>query len=382
MHPISPHTEHQNYSIHENYYVGLMSGTSIDGIDAALITVRGEKLHLQETLSYNIPEDIKSEILSLCNTGDNEIHRMKTMDRMLGELFAKATLNLLQKANIRPKQVTAIGSHGQTIRHYPNEKVGYTLQIGDPNTISNLTGITTVADFRQKDVADGGQGAPLVPPFHEAVFLNQERISAVANIGGMANISLHHNNQLIGFDTGPGNVLMDLWINCHKGAHFDFNGDWASQGTTDQLLLDHMLQSEPYFAQPAPKSTGREVFNSSWLAKMLGTEQRSAADVQRTLLELTARTVSNALKELSVCGDVIVCGGGAHNLLLMARLQSHLQSKGVRVRSSAETGIDPDWVEACAFAWLAHRTLNQRTGSRATVTGAHKDNILGAVYYV
>ncbi|MCG8611947.1 MAG: anhydro-N-acetylmuramic acid kinase [Pseudomonadales bacterium] len=357
-----------------------MSGTSIDGIDAALITVRGDTLSLRETLSYNIPDDIKSEILSLCNTGDNEIHRMKTMDRMLGEFFAKATLDLLQKADISPKQVTAIGSHGQTIRHYPNEKVGYTLQIGDPNTISNLTGITTVADFRQKDVADGGQGAPLVPPFHEAVFLNQEGISAVVNIGGMANISLHHNNQLIGFDTGPGNVLMDFWINHHKGVHFDFNGDWASQGITDQMLLDHMLQSEPYFTQPAPKSTGREVFNASWLVKMLGTEQRPAVDVQRTLLELTARTVSNALKELRVCEDIIVCGGGAHNLLLMTQLQSHLQDN--RVRSSAETGIDPDWVEACAFAWLAHRTLNQKTGSRATVTGARKDNILGAVYYV
>lgn len=364
-------------------YIGLMSGTSADAIDAVLVDLRSTpQLIAQHSLPLS--GKIRDQIHSLSLPGDNEIDRMGALDGDLGKLFAQTSLELLAKADIDATQITGIGSHGQTIRHRPpGSNTGtFTLQIGDPNLIAELTGITTVADFRRRDMAAGGQGAPLVPAFHRAIFHTQDKDRVIVNIGGMANITwMPAQGLTLGFDTGPGNVLMDIWIAEHKGERYDQDGLWATSGQTSKALLVELLAT-PYFKLNAPKSTGRESFNRAWLNGHLHKQASTIApaDVQATLLELTAITIADSINGLSRSSkDVFVCGGGANNTALMQKLKGLLPNDSLA--STAALGVDPQWIEAMAFAWLAQQTINHRAGNLREVTGAKREVILGGVYY-
>lgn len=356
----------------DGLYVGLMSGTSLDAVDAVLLQC-GKEIRLQASHSQPIPSTLRTEILALCQSGENEIDRAGAAHIALGHLFADTTLTLLESAGVAASEIRAIGSHGQTIRHRPGGE-GFTVQIGSADVLAVRTGIAVVSDFRNRDMVLGGQGAPLVPTFHQAMWGHQPRC-AIVNIGGMANITWLDNGEIIsGFDTGPGNVLMDHWAQQHRGTPFDRNGAWAASGQVDQKLLDALLD-EPYFSLPAPKSTGRELFNAAWLERHRG-EQR-AEDIQATLLELTAVTIANALS-LFKPSTVLVCGGGAHNQALLGRLQALMNN--ARVRPTGDAGMPADWVEAAAFAWLAWARLSGITGNAVRVTGASRPAILGALY--
>lgn len=363
-------------------YIGLMSGTSADAIDAVLVDLQSiPQLIAQHSLP--LPNNIKQQIHTLSLPGNNEIDRMGALDIELGQLFAQTSLELLTKAGINAKQITAIGSHGQTIRHRPpgSTEGTFTLQISDPNLIAELTGITTVADFRRRDMAAGGQGAPLVPAFHQAIFHAADKDRVIVNIGGMANITwLPAQGKVLGFDTGPGNVLMDMWIAEHQGKPYDQNGEWAASGQSHMPLLAELL-AEPYFRVLPPKSTGRESFNRVWLDDKLRKVAPSLApiDVQATLLELTATTIAESIGDLShTPKDIYVCGGGAYNIALMQRLGTLLPKD--TVKSTAALGVDPQWIEAMAFAWLAQQTLNRHPGNLCAVTGAKREVILGGIY--
>lgn len=364
-------------------YIGLMSGTSADAIDAALVDLQSTpQLIAQHTLPLSAK--IRQQIHALSLPDDNEIDRMGGLDIDLGRLFAQISLELLAKTSFSAAQITAIGSHGQTIRHRPprSPEGTFTLQIGDPNLIAELTGITTVADFRRRDMAAGGQGAPLVPAFHRAIFHMQDRNRVIVNIGGMANITwLPAQGQILGFDTGPGNVLMDTWIAEHLGKTYDEDGAWAASGQVSLELLTDLLKT-PYFKMKPPKSTGRESFNRAWLDESMRkfTSALAPADVQATLLELTAITIADNISTLSrIQKEVYVCGGGAYNIMLMQRLEALLSQD--TVASTAVLGVDPQWIEAMAFAWLAQQTINHRPGNLCEVTGAKREVILGGVYY-
>jgi len=367
-------------------YIGLMSGTSIDAVDAVLIQV-SDHISIIDSHSTPIPQTLKDTILGLCANGENEIQRAFELDRVLGHLFADTTLALCTKANIPPHDITAIGSHGQTIRHSPDGSQPFTLQIADPNTIAERTGITTVADFRRRDIAAGGQGAPLVPAFHADIFKNTDHSRAIVNIGGMANITLASKTDTptLGFDTGPGNVLLDYWIYKQKNHKFDRGGEWAASGSVDITLLTRLL-AEPYLALHPPKSTGRELFNSNWLEhQLLGFTHLSAEDVQATLTEFTCQSITDAitmcdaqLKLNDTASEIYICGGGAKNNHIMKRLQALLPNR--KVSTTKELGIAPDLVESVAFAWLAHRTINKLSGNLTSVTGAREQRVLGAVY--
>lgn len=361
-----------------SYYVGLMSGTSVDGIDAVVLEIQGETVGIIATHAQPYPNDLRQDILSLAHPGIGEIDRLGQVDRAIADCFASAALQVIGKAKLTPCRVSAIGSHGQTVRHRPNLALPFTLQIGDPNRIAELTGITTIADFRRRDMAAGGQGAPLVPAFHRAVFNLEDATTAVVNIGGIANITLLTNTGMVqGFDSGPGNTLLDYWAKKHTEQPFDNKGAWAQGGSVDETLLERLLD-DPYFASAIPKSTGPEYFSPAWLEghvdDMAVTRPQ---DVQRTLLELTARSISAALIQESLA-QIAVCGGGAHNALLMERLVS--LSAPAQVVTTDHLGIHPDWVEAAAFAWLAHRTLNQLPGNEPSATGAVGSRVLGAIY--
>jgi len=374
-----------------NLYVGLMSGTSADSIDAVLVDLSSEQPQLLATHSVALAtgsladqEQLKAEIHALAKPGNNEIHRMNQLDRTLGQLFAQATNDLLAQTQFSAADITAIGSHGQTIRHYPSAvdtEFTYTVQVGDPNTITQLTGITTVADFRRRDMALGGQGAPLVPAFHQSVFEKPGFSRAIVNIGGMANITLlpGDGSSLLGYDTGPGNGLMDKWIKQHQKLDYDDGGQWASQGTVISPLLE-ALMSTSYLAEPAPKSTGPELFNSEWLNQHLTQlPDASPVDVQATLLEFTAQTISQALKvHTPTPGEIFFCGGGTYNTTLIQQLEALLHPK--LIASTTELGIPPEWVEAVAFAWLAKQTLEGKPGNAPSVTGATQSAVLGAIY--
>jgi anhydro-N-acetylmuramic acid kinase len=363
-------------------YIGLMSGTSVDGIDTALVDFSGNLPRLVAThyTAYTAP--VRDLILGLCQSGDNEIERLGELDVMLGKLFAVAANALLEKEALSPNAIKAIGSHGQTVRHQPHNTHGFTLQIGDPNIIANDTGITTVADFRRKDLACGGQGAPLVPAFHQQMFSSPEVDRAIVNIGGIANVTLlpkNKSNAIIGFDTGPGNTLIDAWVQRHQHTNHDENGQWARAGTVNKPLLDHLL-ADPYFILSAPKSTGREYFNLVWLEKKLSTFKNiSAIDVQTTLVELTARTILMSIQTHQANSELLICGGGVHNTFLMKRIKE-LAGNTYTINTTSHHGIDPDWVEAAAFAWLARQTMNQLPGNLPSVTGASKTAILGGIY--
>lgn len=364
------------------YFIGLMTGTSIDGIDACLVSITNGQVTLVDAINHELPLKLKKDIISLCTPGENELFRTKILDRQLGQVFADATNQLLKKNQVSSERITAIGSHGQTIRHHPEASPAFSVQIGDPNTIAELTGITTVADFRQRDIAAGGQGAPLLPIFHKKVLI-EDKYDIVLNLGGIANISfLDAQDQLIGFDTGPANLLMDYWINQHHGKNYDKDGEWAKAGQLNNELLAH-LKNEPYFSQTAPKSTGRELFNSAWLAAKLSAfpgANLPAEDIQRTLLELTCSSIIDALPNPKQVRRIITCGGGAHNRFLINRLQ-HIIGQQTAVLKSDALGIPADWIEAIAFAWFAHNTLNKRASNVPSCTGAKGERILGGIYY-
>lgn len=365
-------------------YIGLMSGTSLDAIDAVLVALDGNQVEVRQTLATPIPSALRRELLALCHGCDNEIERLGVADRQLGSLLAESALALCAAATVHPRQIKAIGSHGQTVRHRPPNAQAephraFTLQVGDPNTIAEHSGITTVGDFRRRDIAAGGQGAPLVPAFHAALFRSSEKKRVILNIGGMANITALDTDGLVsGFDTGPGNVLMDAWIQrCHQ-LDFDRDGAWAESGRPVPELIDAFL-GDPYFSQTGPKSTGRERFNLQALQDILGALPSQAPEnVQQSLLQITAQSISHAVNGLPGVDEVYACGGGAYNTALLAALRSQIQ--GVNIETTAALGLAPEWVEAAAFAWLAQQTLGGAPGNVPSVTGASGWRVLGAVY--
>jgi len=363
-----------------NYYIGLMSGTSLDGIDACIVEIgRNSQFELIATLARPYPDQLRSEIRQVSHKINDHLHALATLDQVLADYYAETVRELLKRAEITPNQVKAIGSHGQTVRHCPDCNPPYTIQLGNPPRITALTGITTVADFRQQDMAAGGQGAPLAPGFHQFLFAQEGQTVVALNLGGIANISiLHSDGQVTGHDTGPANTLMDQWISRHTDALYDEDGRWATSGDINQELLDSLLH-EPWLKLPPPKSTGPELFNLDWLDKKKSGSDIPAADVQRTLCEYTAVTIGNDIKQYAKdASKLILCGGGAHNRLLCERLEELLP--GITLVTSDEYGIGPDWIESAMFAWLAHRTLKHLPGNVPAVTGADREMILGAIY--
>ncbi len=362
-------------------YLGLMSGTSADGIDAALVRFPasgGCRFAAGHTLPW--PTTLRERLVALGEGGTlDSLDELGELDARIGMAFAEAANAVLDHAGIDPSQVRAIGSHGQTVRHRPAASPAFTLQLGDANRIAELTGITTVADFRRRDVAAGGQGAPLMPAFHLAMLGTASEDRAVLNLGGIGNLTLiPRQGTVLGFDTGPANALLDAWCQRHTGQCYDADGAFAASGTVDAALLQRW-QDDAWFALPPPKSTGREQFHLAWAASALGPAPIAPADVQATLLELTAATVAEALlREQPGTARLLVCGGGVRNGQLMRRLAARLP--GMVVESSAAHGLDPDQMEAMGFAWLAHRTLEGLAGNLPSVTGARGPRILGAIH--
>ena len=363
-------------------FIGALSGTSIDGIDVALVGFAPQPALLaSHTLPY--PAELRQELLALCTPGDNEIDRLGRADVAVGRCFAQAVNELLAKAAQPAGDICAIGSHGQTIRHRPGQTPPFSLQIGDPNVVAALTGIPVAADFRRKDLALGGQGAPLVPAFHEAVFRTNGADRVVVNIGGIANLTFLPGNPaalIAGFDTGPGNTLMDAWSRRVLCEPMDRDGAFAASGRFVPVLLARLL-GDPYFARPHPKSTGPEYFSMEWLQRHLpAAGSASDADVQATLLELTAQTIAAAIRQCAGSGrpDVFVCGGGGHNPALMRALGEHLP--GSKVDRTDALGVPGGWVEAMAFAWLARQRWLAQPGNCPVVTGAQRPAVLGGLF--
>lgn len=360
-------------------YIGLMSGTSLDGIDAALVDFSDKQIRLLAFHYQAFPNLLRQQIHYLSQPDQAiMLSRLGEIDAQLGGLFAEASMQLLEKAAVKPENIKAIGSHGQTVYHAPAGPHGFSLQIGDPNRIAEITGITTVCDFRRRDIAVGGQGAPLVPAFHHAAFFDAATAKTVLNIGGIANISILAADRVSGFDTGPGNTLMDYWSQINIGQNYDAHGDWASTGEVIPALLQHLLD-DTYFDQLPPKSTGKEYFSPAWLEQKLASfRQCKAQDIQKTLCRLSADSIAQAIiNHAPESRQVLVCGGGVHNRQLMAMLENTLN---LPCLSTAEFGIDPDHVEAVAFAWLARQTLNRLPGNLCSVTGAGSQVILGGIY--
>lgn len=367
-------------------FIGLMSGTSLDGVDGVLVGFDAAAapkvlVHRHRPFEAGFAE----ELLALNTRGADELHRAALAGNAVARHYAEVVADLLAAAGRAAGDVTAIGAHGQTVRHCPQafDGIGYTIQLGNPALLAELTGIDVVADMRSRDVAAGGQGAPLVPAFHRAVFARPDRSLCVLNLGGIANLTvLGRDGATWGFDCGPGNALMDHWCRRHLGAAYDAQGDWAAGGSVLPELLA-ALRAEPYFGQPAPKSTGRDLFNPAWLQARLDAADRGGRlaprDVQATLAELTASTCADAVRGAGEpIARLIVCGGGAFNTHLLGRLAALLP--GVAVSQSDAHGLAADQVEACAFAWLAQRFVRREPGNLPAVTGARGPRVLGALY--
>jgi anhydro-N-acetylmuramic acid kinase len=361
-------------------FIGLMSGTSLDGVDGALVDFADDgAVHTLGASYVAFPSELRVELMALQAAGPNEIEREALAANTLATLYARCVSRLIEENFLTPEKVAAIGVHGQTIRHRP--ELGFTRQTNNPALLAELTGIDVIADFRSRDVAAGGQGAPLVPAFHRALFGEPGRTRVVANIGGIANISiLKDDGGTLGFDTGPGNALMDAWIKRHQDKEYDAGGAWAATGREIPGLLAAML-AEPYFALPAPKSTGRDLFHPDWLdARLAPFADAAPADVQCTLTKLTAVSLAQAIRASAPTLDAVyVCGGGAENATLMKLLQTEVGDQ-VQVASTAALGVAPSRVEALAFAWLAWRFTHREPGNLAAVTGAKGERILGALY--
>ncbi len=365
-------------------YLGLISGTSADGIDAALVRFEPD-CELVFGRTYPWDTVLRARLIALGQGGETtSLDELGELDTILACNFADVATQAIAEAGIDPDEVRAIGSHGQTVRHRPESKAAFSWQMGDGNVIAERTGITTVADFRRRDVAAGGHGAPLMPAFHAARLQSATENRAVLNLGGIGNFTLlpkqasPEAGAVRGFDTGPANALMDAWCERHTGKPYDANGAFAASGKPDEDLLARLL-GDPWFALPPPKSTGREQFHLAWLETRLGDAPLHPADVQATLLELTAITVAEALRATQAdTARVLVCGGGVHNAALMARLSARMPA--AIVESTSAHGLDPDYVEAMGFAWLARETLAGRPGNLPSVTGARGLRVLGAIY--
>ncbi len=367
-----------------DYFIGLMSGTSMDGVDAVLADLSAQRQPVVLAhAGFPMPAKLRATLLALHTPGSNELHRAAMASQALARLYAQACEQVLAQAGLPALAVRAIGAHGQTIRHRPES--GYTLQLNAPALLAELTGIAVVADFRSRDVAAGGQGAPLVPQFHQAMFQRDQATRVVLNLGGIANITiLRAGLPPGGFDTGPANMLLDAWCRLHTDQPYDEDGRWAASGQASQALLAHLLQSEPWFALPPPKSTGRDLFSLNWLTRRLETAPAAARkalrpqDIQATLLELTAHTVAQAIQDQAPrAHEVLVCGGGAFNNGLMSALRQRLDCP---VTPTRERGLPEQWVEAMAFAWLAQAHLQARPANLPSVTGAGGPRILGCLY--
>jgi anhydro-N-acetylmuramic acid kinase len=359
-----------------------MSGTSLDGVDGVLVDFSGAQPRVLAHHAMPFAPALKQELLALNTPSDNELHRAALAANGLIQVYAQTVQALLADTQTQAAHVFAIGAHGQTVRHQPGafDGTGYTLQINNPALLAELTGIDVVADFRSRDVAAGGQGAPLVPAFHQGIFGQTDHCIGVLNVGGIANLSvLHANGEVLGFDCGPGNALLDHWCQAHTGYAFDNNGAWGAGGSVIEPLLQSML-AEPFLHQAPPKSTGRDLFHPTWLAHQLsGFANAQATDVQATLTEFTARAcVNDVLRHAPQATELVVCGGGALNGLLMQRLQAGLPN--MRVLSSTERGMPPLQVEAAAFAWLARQTILGLPGNLPKVTGAQGARILGGIF--
>ena len=351
----------------------------MDAIDASLVDFDVTPLKILASSATPFEPGLKRRIAALVDSADRvALDELGQLDVALAHAFAAAANSLLHAAGVAATAVTGIGSHGQTIRHRPDLPLPFTLQIGDPGTLVESTGITVVADFRRRDVAAGGQGAPLLPVFHDQVFRSDAEERAIVNLGGIGNVTvLSRGAAVTGFDTGPGNRLLDAWIARHRGLDYDADGAWAATGRCDDALLERLL-AEPYLSLPPPKSTGRELFNLPWLDARLGPADRRPQDVQATLREFTAASVADALRRCAPNAAVYVCGGGAHNRDLLAALARRVTPNPVA--STAVLGLDPDYVEAVAFAWFARRTLAGLPSSAGSVTGARGARILGGIY--
>lgn len=365
-------------------YIGLISGTSMDGIDVVLVDLAATSPRLIKTQTTPYPDSLAEQLRTAVAAPEQiNVRTLGQLDALIGDAFASSVNQLLDAASVSASDVTAIGSHGQNVCHSPDSQPPFTLQIGDANRIAEQTGITTVADFRRRDVAAGGQGAPLAPALHQALFRGGHEDRAVLNLGGIANLTLlpaDPQAPVHGFDTGPASCLIDEWVYRNRGDAYDANGDWAAQGQVDDSLLAR-LQDDPYFARAVPKSTGREHFNLDWVEQQLGQSLDSinAVDLQRTLLELTALTIATQLgKQMPGCQRLLVCGGGVHNGLLLNRLRDQLS--GTVIESTSTHGIDPDYVEATLFAWLAQQAVNAKPGNIVSVTGAAGTRVLGGIY--
>jgi anhydro-N-acetylmuramic acid kinase len=361
-------------------YAGLISGTSMDGVEAVALQIEAGSMLVRGAVHVDYPEDLSRRLHSVVAEPDRcNLDTLGTLDAEIGEVFAATALRLLEDTGLQSGAVRAIGSHGQTVLHRPRAATPFTLQIGDANRIAERTGIDVIADFRRRDLAAGGEAAPLVPAFHAAAFGRPGESRAVVNVGGIGNVTLlHADGRVSGFDTGPGNCLMDLWAQEHLGRPYDQDGRLAASGHVQPALLD-LLMREPYLALPPPKSTGRELFNRPWLAHALGKHIASIADVQATLCEFTAATICAAITGAGLAPSrLLVCGGGAFNGELMRRLAARLG--GVPVHATGAAGIPPEQVEAAMCAWLAHQFLEGQPGNLVAVTGARGPRVLGALH--
>jgi anhydro-N-acetylmuramic acid kinase len=363
-------------------YVGLMSGTSLDAIDCVLVSFgearTRQAVQLLASHTHPFPENIRAQLLKLISAPEKiDPAELEPLDKDLGHIYAAAVNALLEQTGYKREQITAIGSHGQTVLHMPEADPGFSLQLGDGEIIANETGITTVVDFRYADIALGGQGAPLVPGFHQFVFARPNQSKAILNIGGIANITvLAADGTVTGFDTGPGNTLLDIWAQQHTGERFDTDGAWAAGGTVLPALLEGML-ADDYFRSAPPKSTGREYFNRHWLEAHLRQGGQQAVDVQATLVELTTQSIAAAIQHYAPDTEVLVCGGGAENTYLMKTLAKHLS--GVTVAAIPRQILPPEWVEAAAFAWLSRARLRNMPAGLPSVTGASAAAVLGRI---
>ncbi|MGF1697608.1 anhydro-N-acetylmuramic acid kinase [Vibrio lamellibrachiae] len=363
-------------------YIGVMSGTSMDGVDTALVSITDEKVELIVHDEFPMPDVLKQDLLDVCIGQKTSLINIGQLDHQLGHLFSDAILQLLEKANLKASDITAIGNHGQTVFHQPTGTHPFTMQLGDANIIATKTGINTVADFRRKDMALGGQGAPLVPAFHNTIFKAKNSTVVALNIGGISNISvLRPEKKALGYDTGPGNMLMDAWSYKHTGFKFDKDAQFAMKGNVSQALLANLLE-EPYLSLTPPKSTGRELFNLPWLEeKLIPFSHLTPEDVQRTLCEFTVVTIVEEVTryQFGDSPELLVCGGGVHNPLLMARLATLLPQW--HVASTSSKGVDADFMEAIAFAWLAQRRIHNLPSNLPEVTGASQSASLGVLYF-
>lgn len=361
-----------------------MSGTSLDGVDVAAVDFTGSKPQLIAADTIAFPLALRQEIQQLIDEQQTSFVALGQLDMRLGQLYAESVNRLLDDNDLNRADFSAIGCHGQTICHAPDLSPAFSMQIGNANVIAENTGLTVINDFRQRDIVLHGQGAPLVPAFHQALFHDPGEHRVIVNIGGIANITIlpaDNESPVMGFDVGPGNTLMDCWIHLQKGCDYDRDGKFASQGMVNEALLSNLL-NDPYFQQAPPKSTGREYFHYAWLEQHLKTipETIHATDVQATLSTLTSKLIADAVRQHAPQTQVIyICGGGAHNPVLMNDIRQ--QTTHCRVDTTESLGLSPDWVEACAFAWLAQQTLNKKPGNLPSVTGAEKPTILGSVHW-